>query len=63
MVTAGALPAAHLVVSAATPDDAHLTEVQAEELAGELERMAMEIRQALAVCRAANALEPSSLAA
>ncbi|MFL4904858.1 DUF6907 domain-containing protein [Streptomyces sp. MMS24-I2-30] len=46
--------AAHLVVSNAGPDDAHLSEAQALELAGELERMAGEIRQALRVCRAAN---------
>lgn len=48
--------AAHLVVSDASPDDAHLTDVQGEELADELERMAAEIRQALMLCRAANAV-------
>ncbi|WP_408997670.1 DUF6907 domain-containing protein [Streptomyces scabiei] len=48
--------AAHLVVSAASPDDAHLTEEQGEELASELIRMGTEIRQALRTCRAANAV-------
>jgi hypothetical protein len=46
--------AAHLVVSNASPDDAHLTEAQSEELADELVRMAKDIRAALRVCRAAN---------
>ena len=46
--------AAHLVVANGSPKDAHLTEAQGEELAGELERVAAEIRQALAVCRRAN---------
>jgi hypothetical protein len=55
--------AAHLVVSSASPDDAHLTEAQGEELAAELERMAAEIRQALAVCRAANATRSVNLSA
>jgi len=43
--------AAHLVVSTAGPEDAHLTDTQGEELANELERVAAEIRQALAVCQ------------
>jgi hypothetical protein len=51
------MQAAHLVVSNCSPDDAHLTEAQGEELAGELERMAGEIRQALAVCRGSNAVD------
>lgn len=46
--------AAHLVVSNAGPDDAHLADAQGEELADELERVAMEIRQALRICRQAN---------
>ncbi|WP_060905366.1 DUF6907 domain-containing protein [Streptomyces scabiei] len=46
--------AAHLVVSAASPEDAHLTEEQGEELAAELIRMGTEIRQALRTCRLAN---------
>lgn len=53
---------AHLVVSNAGPDDAHLTEEQAEELAGELERMAAEVRASLAVCRSASATLPKSSA-
>lgn len=48
--------AAHLVVANGSPEDAHLTDDQGEELAGELERVAAEIRQALRVCRAANRL-------
>lgn len=46
--------AAHLVVANGSPNDAHLTDEQGEELACELERVAGEIRQALAVCRASN---------
>ena len=46
--------AAHLVVANGSPNDAHLTDEQGEELAVELERMAADIRAALAVCRTAN---------
>jgi hypothetical protein len=47
------LRAAHLVVAdGASANDAHLSEEQAEELAGDLERLAADIRRALAVCRA-----------
>lgn len=48
------MQAAHLVVSNAGPDDAHLTGAQGEELANELERMATDIREALRVCRLSN---------
>ncbi|MFC8986071.1 DUF6907 domain-containing protein [Streptomyces sp. NPDC057115] len=47
--------AAHLVVANGGPDDAHLTDEQAEQLAAELERMAADVRAALAVCRTTNA--------
>lgn len=46
--------ASHLVVANGSPEDAHLTEAQGEELAAELERVAGEIRQALRTCRLAN---------
>ncbi|MHC3450807.1 DUF6907 domain-containing protein [Streptomyces prasinus] len=47
--------AAHLVVAdGASANDAHLTEAQGEELADQLERLAADIRAALAVCRMAN---------
>ena len=48
------MQAAHLVVANGSPEDAHLTEEQVEELAAELERVASEIRRALALCRASN---------
>ncbi|MER5843222.1 hypothetical protein ABT099_23580 [Streptomyces prasinus] len=55
--------AAHLVVAdGASANDAHLTDEQAEELADELERMAADVRAALAVCRAANAVSPLKVA-